>query len=243
MEAGIQGQSPGPSTEKFLTSKIKAVRIWGALSVALLAVGAQFFDQYCMDQLGTSINSLSLLLVVGLVTSCIRQVLYDCVSTHHNTPKAPHVCVWTRSEHSCMCVRCLQLFYCLHAPLAYHVLIAACPIILACIIFFRCLHLSKQVTLLCQFACWCVVHYTLQAFFCLPSSSLNTLAVACLHMPYCDFLHRTLQLKQGAKLRRSIRQVLHSWCTVSLSMKQDHMHKLTKRLPPPPLPWQKPSTS
>lgn len=104
MEAGIQGQSPGPSTEKFLTSKIKAVRIWGALSVALLAVGAQFFDQYCMDQLGTSINSLSLLLVVGLVTSCIRQVLYYCVSSHHNTPKTPDVCVCGHTQNTLACV-------------------------------------------------------------------------------------------------------------------------------------------
>lgn len=74
VEAGIQGQSPGPSTEKFLTRKMKAVRFWGALSVAVLAAGAQFYDQYCIEQIGISISSLSLLLIAGFVTSCIRQV-------------------------------------------------------------------------------------------------------------------------------------------------------------------------
>ncbi|KAL3147954.1 hypothetical protein ABBQ38_014249 [Trebouxia sp. C0009 RCD-2024] len=74
VEAGVQGVSPGPSTEKYLTSKMKAVRLWGALSVAVLAVIAQYFDMYCLVKIGTSISSLSLLLVVGLITSCIRQV-------------------------------------------------------------------------------------------------------------------------------------------------------------------------
>ena len=74
MEAGIQGYSPGPSTEKFLAQKMKAVRLWGALSVAVLAVIAQYFDMYCLETIGTSISSLSLLLVAGLITSCIRQV-------------------------------------------------------------------------------------------------------------------------------------------------------------------------
>lgn len=76
VEAGVQGVSPGPSTEKYLTSKMKAVRLWGALSVAVLAVIAQYFDMYCLVKIGTSISSLSLLLVVGLITSCIRQVWY-----------------------------------------------------------------------------------------------------------------------------------------------------------------------
>ena len=74
VEAGIQGVSPGPSTEKYLTRKLRAVRIWGALSVAVLAVVAQYFDTYCIQKIGTSVSSLSLLLVVGLITSCIRQV-------------------------------------------------------------------------------------------------------------------------------------------------------------------------
>lgn len=77
VEAGVQGVSPGPSTEKFLTAKMKAVRLWGALSVAVLAVIAQYFDMYCLDKIGTSISSLSLLLVAGLITSCIRQVWYE----------------------------------------------------------------------------------------------------------------------------------------------------------------------
>ena len=74
VEAGVQGVSPGPSTEKFLTRKMRAVRVWGAFSVAVLAVFAQFFDTYCGSKLGVSISSLSLLLLVGLITSGTRQV-------------------------------------------------------------------------------------------------------------------------------------------------------------------------
>lgn len=71
---------------------MKAVRVWGALSVAVLAAGAQFYDQYCMEQIGISISSLSLLLVVGLITSCIRQVwssdttLRAMRPTHYHAP-------------------------------------------------------------------------------------------------------------------------------------------------------------
>lgn len=102
VEAGIQGQSPGPSTEKFLTRKMKAVRFWGALSVAVLAVGAQFYDQYCMEQIGTSISSLSLLLVVGLITSCIRQVCFGVAAML--TVTHPTHCLDNCSLLTCVCV-------------------------------------------------------------------------------------------------------------------------------------------
>lgn len=50
------------------------MRFWGALLVAILASAAHSFDHQCMRILGTNVSSVSLLLVVGLVTSVIRQV-------------------------------------------------------------------------------------------------------------------------------------------------------------------------
>lgn len=102
VEAGIQGVSPGPSTEKYLRRKVQAVRIWGAFSVAVLAVMAQCFDMYCIEKIGMSINSTSLLLVVGLITSCIRQVwgmLITLVGLHDT---AFDCCFFEDSRVTCM---------------------------------------------------------------------------------------------------------------------------------------------
>lgn len=74
IEAGVQNVSPGPATEKFLKRKMRSTRLWGALLVATLATAAQCFDRVCERTLGTSLGCISLLLIVGLITSCIRQV-------------------------------------------------------------------------------------------------------------------------------------------------------------------------
>lgn len=74
IEAGIEDVSPGPATERFLKRKMRVVRVWGAFLVAVLATAAQGFDRMCSETLGTSLGSVSLLLVVGLITSSIRQV-------------------------------------------------------------------------------------------------------------------------------------------------------------------------
>jgi len=42
--------------------------------VAVLATAAQYFDVLCERTMGTSLGSVSLLLIVGLINSCIRQV-------------------------------------------------------------------------------------------------------------------------------------------------------------------------
>lgn len=76
IEAGIEDVSPGPATERFLKRKMRVVRVWGAFLVAVLATAAQGFDRMCSETLGTSLGSVSLLLVVGLITSSIRQVLH-----------------------------------------------------------------------------------------------------------------------------------------------------------------------
>lgn len=53
---------------------MRSTRLWGALLVAILATAAQCFDRVCERTLGTSLGCISLLLIVGLITSCIRQV-------------------------------------------------------------------------------------------------------------------------------------------------------------------------
>ncbi len=74
IEAGVDGYSPGPATERYLTRTMRVTRFWGAFLVATLAIAAQYFDGMCMKTMETSLGSVSLLLVVGLITSCIRQV-------------------------------------------------------------------------------------------------------------------------------------------------------------------------
>ncbi|KAL0028626.1 hypothetical protein WJX79_006489 [Trebouxia sp. C0005] len=74
IEAGVENVSPGPATERFLTQTMRVTRLWGALLVAILATAAQYFDVLCDKTMGTSLGSVSLLLIVGLISSCIRQV-------------------------------------------------------------------------------------------------------------------------------------------------------------------------
>lgn len=74
IEAGVENVSPGPATESFLTQTMRVTRLWGALVVAVLATAAQYFDVVCEKTMGTSLGSVSLLLIVGLINSCIRQV-------------------------------------------------------------------------------------------------------------------------------------------------------------------------
>ncbi|DBA87649.1 TPA: hypothetical protein ACH3X1_004659 [Trebouxia sp. C0004] len=74
IEAGVENVSPGPATQRFLTQTMRVTRMWGALLVAVLATAAQYFDVLCDRTMGTSLGSVSLLLIVGLINSCIRQV-------------------------------------------------------------------------------------------------------------------------------------------------------------------------
>ena len=74
VEAGVKDVSPGQATESFLTKKMRQTRFWGGLLTALLAIGAHYFDLLCLKQVGTAVGAMSLLLVVGVITSAIRQV-------------------------------------------------------------------------------------------------------------------------------------------------------------------------
>ena len=107
IEAGVEGISPGPSTENFLRRTMNIMRFWGALLVAVLASAAHAFDHQCMQILGTNVSSVSLLLVVGFVTSVIRQVSHStfCAFDHASMLLIMCACFWScihaNLEHKC----------------------------------------------------------------------------------------------------------------------------------------------
>jgi len=87
LDTGIQGVTPGPDTEEYLAKRERELRTLGGLSMAALAAVTQLFDAWCQRTLGVAIGTLSLLLLVGLVTSAVRQVpLWSCspVSDHQD---------------------------------------------------------------------------------------------------------------------------------------------------------------
>ncbi|KAK9812990.1 hypothetical protein WJX72_006868 [[Myrmecia] bisecta] len=73
-QAGIKSVSPGEATEKYLNRLGRQTRTWGGVLVASLAVAALLFDRLCTKHIGTSLGSLNLLLIVGFITSTLRQV-------------------------------------------------------------------------------------------------------------------------------------------------------------------------
>ena len=88
--------TPGPDTEEYLAKRERELRTLGGLSMAALAAVTQLFDAWCQRTLGVAIGTLSLLLLVGLVTSAVRQVLLKlcmpCVR-----PARPHALLCTPS--------------------------------------------------------------------------------------------------------------------------------------------------
>lgn len=73
-ETGIRGYPPGEATELYLRGRLKVAKFWGGLAIASIAVSANLFDKGCKAIVGTSFGSLSLLLIVSLALSAIRQV-------------------------------------------------------------------------------------------------------------------------------------------------------------------------
>ena len=76
LETGIKGVTPGPDTEEYLANRERELRTLGGLSMAALAAVTQLFDAWCQRTLGVAIGTLSLLLLVGLVTSAVRQARF-----------------------------------------------------------------------------------------------------------------------------------------------------------------------
>ena len=74
LETGIKGVTPGVDTEQYLAGRERELRTLGGLSMAALAAATQLFDSWCTRTLGVAIGTLNLLLLVGLVTSAVRQV-------------------------------------------------------------------------------------------------------------------------------------------------------------------------
>jgi hypothetical protein len=83
VETGIVGVSPGEETRKYLLVVQSQVRTVGGAAMAALAVAAMLFDKHCMRTIGTPLGSLSLLLVVNLITSSMRQVRNILYPTHY----------------------------------------------------------------------------------------------------------------------------------------------------------------
>ena len=80
LDTGIKGVTPGPDTEEYLAKRERELRTLGGLSMAALAAVTQLFDAWCHRTLGIAIGTLSLLLLVGLVTSAVRQVTTSAMS-------------------------------------------------------------------------------------------------------------------------------------------------------------------
>ncbi|CAK0739959.1 hypothetical protein CVIRNUC_001213 [Coccomyxa viridis] len=73
VDAGVKGISPGPFTEEFLTREQGTLRLLGSLCMAGLAIAAHLLDATCTRQLGFSLDSLSLILMSGFITTAHRQ--------------------------------------------------------------------------------------------------------------------------------------------------------------------------
>lgn len=71
---GLKGVAPGYATTEFLKAKVRQCKFWGGLALAGLAVSAQVFDQLCLNLLGTTLATTSLVIIVGAVIQTARQV-------------------------------------------------------------------------------------------------------------------------------------------------------------------------
>jgi preprotein translocase subunit SecY len=74
IDVGIKGVAPGYNTQQFLQQKVRQCKFWGGLALAGLAVSAHLFDQLCLNVVGTTLATTSLVIIVGAVLQTSRQV-------------------------------------------------------------------------------------------------------------------------------------------------------------------------
>jgi preprotein translocase subunit SecY len=74
MNVGLKGVVPGEPTERELRTKLLQCKFWGGACLGTLAVAAQLYDRACLQVLGTSLGTTSLLIIVGAVLQTARQV-------------------------------------------------------------------------------------------------------------------------------------------------------------------------
>ncbi|EFJ48697.1 hypothetical protein VOLCADRAFT_90455 [Volvox carteri f. nagariensis] len=74
MNVGLKGVVPGEPTEWELRNKLLQCKFWGGACLGALAVAAQLYDSACVQILGTSLGTTSLLIIVGAVLQTARQV-------------------------------------------------------------------------------------------------------------------------------------------------------------------------
>jgi preprotein translocase subunit SecY len=82
IDVGIKGVAPGYNTQQFLTQKMRQCKFWGGLALAGLAVSANLFDQLCLNVVGTTLATTSLVIIVGAVLQTSRQVGSQVVLQH-----------------------------------------------------------------------------------------------------------------------------------------------------------------
>lgn len=103
IDVGIKGVAPGYNTQQFLQQKVRQCKFWGGLALAGLAVSAHLFDQLCLNVVGTTLATTSLVIIVGAVLQTSRQVS----QSRHRCVNATLLC-WA-GPHSTCCVGCLLL--------------------------------------------------------------------------------------------------------------------------------------
>lgn len=74
IDVGIKGVAPGYNTQQYLQQKVRQCKFWGGMALAGLAVSAQLFDQLCLNVVGTTLATTSLVIIVGAVLQTSRQV-------------------------------------------------------------------------------------------------------------------------------------------------------------------------
>lgn len=75
INVGIRGVAPGKYTVDFLRATVRRCKFWGGLALGGLAVAAHAFDALCRAQLGVSLATTSLVIIVGAVLQASRQVV------------------------------------------------------------------------------------------------------------------------------------------------------------------------
>ena len=76
INVGIKGVAPGYATTEFLKQKVRQCKFWGGLALGGLAVSAHLFDQLCLNLVGTTLATTSLVIIVGAVLQTARQVRF-----------------------------------------------------------------------------------------------------------------------------------------------------------------------
>lgn len=108
IDVGIKGVAPGYNTQQFLQQKVRQCKFWGGLALAGLAVTAHLFDQLCLNVVGTTLATTSLVIIVGAVLQTSRQVGSNKQQQLFHS--AHKLCCFMRPSHHCCCDAVLLVY-------------------------------------------------------------------------------------------------------------------------------------